>query len=122
MAATKVPFRRVHTGIASVDQSQRMAQQVAQQQGAHPFAGGRLLDAEDGQPAGTGLSFTAATARSIKHGLGREAKGFFEVYGVDVASAARVALYATAHPSGASSATHITVTPTSTGTCFVFVF
>ncbi len=123
MAATKVAFRRVHTGEPPIDQAQRMAQQVAQQQGAHPFAGGRLIDAEDGQPAGTGLQFTAFTTRLIKHGLGRKPRGFVEVYGADAASAAKVRLRSTSYAgSGASSLTHICLTPEASGVCFLFVF
>lgn len=114
--------RRVHTGQRQSDDAQRSAQQVVQQVNAFPFMRGVLLDAEAGQPDGSGLSFTAATARSIVHGLGRKAMGFFEVYGADVASVGHVGLCATAHPTGVSSLTHVTVTPAATGKCFLFVF
>ena len=122
MASTKSPYRREHTGTRAADNMQRQAQEVARSSGAHPLNGARLLDTDVGGVSGAGLAFTAGTPRSLSHGLGRKAKGFFEVYGADVASAARVGLYATAHPSGISSSTHITLTPTSTGTCFVVVF
>lgn len=101
---------------------QRTAQQVARKAGAHPTNDARLLDTDVGGVSGKGLAFTAGTARSIAHGLGRKAKGFLEVYLADTPSAAHVQLYPTAHPSGITSATHITVTPTSTGTCAVLVF
>lgn len=122
MASVKSAYRREHTGTRQGDGMQRAAQEVARTVGAHPTNGARLIDTDVGGVSGAGLAFTAGTARSIAHGLGRKAKGFFEVYGADAPSAARVGLYATAHPSGITSATHITLTPTSTGTCFVLVF
>jgi hypothetical protein len=115
-------FRRVHTGTFEGDQMQRTAQRVAQQVAALTLSGAKVLSTEANGVPGAGLSFTAGTARSIEHGLGRKAVGFFEVYGVDVASAGHVGLRATAHPSGVTSATHITVTPAASGTCFVVVF
>lgn len=118
----KAPIRRVHTGDRTLDEAQRTAQDAAAKLNALPFSNGVYLTAEEGKPAYTGLQFTASTARSIKHGLGRKAMGFMELYGVDLTSAARVGLFPTAAPSGVSSATHITVTPTSTGSCFLFVF
>lgn len=87
-----------------------------------PFFGGRLITEEAGAVGGSGLSFTAATARSIPHQLGRKARGFLEVYGADVPSAGHVGLRATAHPAGTTSATHVTVTPAATGKCFLWVF
>lgn len=122
MAAAKVPFQRTHTGTFAGDQAQRQAQQVSQKFNGQALLGARVIDAESGAPAGSGLSFTAGTARSIAHGLGRKAVGFFEVYGVDAPSAASVRLYASAHPTGVSSATHVTVTPTASGTCFLVVY
>lgn len=89
---------------------------------------GVLIDAEDGSPSGTGLKFTATglsgagDPRSIAHGLGRKAQGFLEVPAADIPTTAKVGLFATAHPSGVSSETHVTVTPTNAGTCFLFVF
>jgi hypothetical protein len=115
-------FRRVHTGTFEGDQMQRTAQRVAQQVAALTLSGAKVLDTEANGVPGSGLSFTASTARSIEHGLGRKAAGFFEVYGVDVASAGHVGLRATAHPAGITSATHITVTPAASGTCYIVVF
>lgn len=122
MAATKAAYRREHTGTRQGDGMQKLAQVTAKKVDDHPTNGARLIDTDVGGVAGAGLAFTAGTARSIAHGLGRKAKGFFEVYGADAPSAARVGLFATAHPSGITSATHITLTPTSTGTCYVMVF
>lgn len=117
-----LPIRRIHTGNRLLDDAQRLAQEGAQRLNRSIFAGGILLDAEDGQPEGSGLAFTSATTRSIAHGLGRKAVGWLEVYGADVPSAAHVGLRATAHPAGVTSATHVTVTPAETGTCLLFVF
>jgi hypothetical protein len=122
MASAKSAYRREHTGTRQGDGMQRLAQDTARSAGAHPTNGARLLDTDVGGVKGAGLAFTAGTPRSIAHGLGRKATGFFEVYGVDAPSAARVGLFASAHPSGITSSTHITLTPTSTGTCFVMVF
>lgn len=122
MTTKNLPIRRVFTGDRTLDEAQRTAQDAARRLNQSIFAGGVLIDAESGQLARTGLSFTGGTVRSIMHGLGRKAIGFYEVYGADLASAAHVGLRATAHPSGISSATHVTVTPASTGQCFLFVF
>jgi hypothetical protein len=123
VVAAKVPIRRILTGSRVLDDAQRTAQDAAQQGNRNIFSGGVLLDSEpDAIVLGKGISFTAGVARSILHGLGRKAKGLIEVYGVDISSVATVGLYPTAHPVGVSSATHITVTPTNTGTCSVFVY
>lgn len=119
---TGVSIQRVHTGDHTLDSAQRLAQESARKINDSIFNGGRLLDAEEEKPPRTGLSFTGGTARSIKHGLGRKAVGFYEVYGADLDSAGHVGLRMTAHPAGISSSTHVTVTPASTGTCFLFVF
>ncbi len=89
-----------------------------------PLLRGRLLDTDvtSNALAGKGIAFTGGTAKSIPHKLGRAALGFFEVCSPANPSAAHVGLSATAHPSGITSATHITVTPASTGTTFVWVF
>ncbi len=117
-----LPARRVHTGDRLLDDAQRSAQESARRLNAQPLMGGVLLHAEPGQPAYSGISFTAATARSIAHGLGRKALGWYEVYGADLASAAHVGLFSTAMPAGVSSATHVTLTPAATGKAFIFVF
>lgn len=122
MASVKNAYRREHTGTRQGDGVQRAAQDTARTVGAHPTNGARLIDTDVGGVAGKGLAFTSGTARSIAHGLGRKAKGFFEVYGADAPSAAQVGLYATAHPSGITSDKYITVTPTNTGTCWILVF
>lgn len=118
----KRPPRVVYTGDRVADAAQRSAQESAVRLNGSIFAGGVLLDAEIGAPARSGLVFAAGTARSLAHGLGRRARGWIEVYAADVASAAAVGLFATANPAGLSSATHVTVTPTSSGTAFLFVF
>lgn len=85
----------------------------------------RLIDT-DTTPnaiAGKGLAFASGVARSIPHKLGRKARGWFETYSPgSVVSAAHVGLRPTAHPKGFSDDTHVTVTPASTGVCFLVVF
>lgn len=122
MVNPKLPVRRVHTGDRVQDEAQRAAQELTRKVNASPLGSGVLLHAEVGRPDRTGLAFVAGTARSIAHGLGRRVVGFLEVGAVDLPSAGHVGLYATAHPPGVSSATHITVTPASSGTAFVLVF
>lgn len=118
----KTPARSVHTGDRVADAAQQNGRDAVRRQNAAIFDGGLLLDRESGAATGSGLAFTAGVARSLVHGLGRKAKGWIEVYGADVPSAAKVSLRASAHPSGITSATHVTVTPTNTGTCLVFIF
>lgn len=117
-----IPVRRVFTGDRLTDEAQRTGQDAAKALNRTIFAGGVLLTEEPGKPSGTGLLFVAGTARSIAHGLGRKAIGFMEVYGADLASAAAVNIRTTTHPPGITSASHVTVTPTNSGTCFLFVF
>ena len=118
----KTAARRVITGSRVSDDAQRNGRDAVARLNASAFDGATLIDAEEGATDGSGLAFTAATARSIAHNLGRAAVGWLEVYGVDTASAAKVGLFSSAHPAGISSETHVTVTPTSTGTCFLVVF
>ncbi len=116
------PVRRVFIGDRLAQDAQRSGQESARRLNAQIFGGGVLLDSEPGKPATSGLQFTSGVARSIPHGLGRPAVGWIEVYGADLASAAHVGLRATTHPGGLTSATHVTVPPAATGTCFLFVF
>lgn len=118
----KTPARRVFTGDRTTDDAQRNGRDATERLNAAAFDGGVLIDAEKGAPPGTGLVFAAGVARSIVHGLGRKARGWIEVYGADLPSAAHVGLCATAHPPGVTSASHVTVTPSSTGTACLFVF
>lgn len=118
----KTAARSVFTGNRLIDEAQKNGRDAIRRQNVAVFSGGALIDAEDGAPEGTGLAFTSGVARSIAHGLGRRARGFIEVYGADTPSAANVGLFATAIPSPLSSDTHITVTPTNTGTCQLFVY
>ncbi len=122
MRQSGVATERGHTGNPDVDAIWRRIRELAEVVSASPFAGGRLITEESGAVRGSGLSFSAGTARSIAHGLGRRAKGFVEVYSNDAPSAARVGLFPTAHPTGKTSAEYVTVTPTSTGTCWLAVF
>lgn len=117
-----IPVRQVHTGDHVLDQAQRTAQDTARAINVLPFSGGRLIHAEDNQPDYTGLAFVGGHARDIKHGLGRKAIGWIEVYGADLPSANHVGLKAFAHSTGITSATHVTVWPSATGTCFLFIF
>lgn len=117
----KTPDRSEHTGTREGDSAQRAGRDAVKRLNAAIFDGGVLLDAEPGQPAGSGLAFVGGTARSIPHGLGKRARGWLEVYGPSAPSAACVRLFATATPAAIAS-THVTVTPTSTGIAFLFVF
>lgn len=114
--------RRIFTGDRLIDEAQLNGRDATRRLNAAVFNGGVLLDAEDGAVEGTGLVFSAGVTRSIAHRLGRRATGWIEVYDPDVPSAAHVGLYAAAQPSPLTSETHITVTPTSTGTCCLFVY
>lgn len=117
------PYRRAHTGERLADDAQRLAQSLAREGNAHPFAGALLLDKEETSTIGaSGISFTAGTAKSISHGLNRKPNGFLEVYGPDLPSAGHVGLYPTSYPTGQTSDTHLRLTPTTTGICFILVF
>jgi hypothetical protein len=124
MRRAGVATERGHTGDPNIDAIWRRLREITDQMNASPFVGGRLITQEMGPDVlpGSGLLFTGTVARSIPHGLGRKARGFIEVYGVDVPSAARVGLRATAHPTGTTSEKHVTVTPAATGTCWIWVF
>lgn len=122
MTTRNLAAPRVHTGNRVLDDLVRVVLQLVQRLNAFALLGGVLIDAEPGKPSRTGLSFTSGTAQSIAHGLGRKAVGFFEVSGVDLPSAAHVGLRASAMPAGITSLTHVTVTPASTGTAFLYVF
>lgn len=113
---------RDHTGNRQIDSIQRRLNEVVHYLQSSPFAGAQLLTEEAGSVSGSGLEFASGVTRSIPHKLGRKAKGFLEVYGSDVPTTVRVGLFASAHPIGTTSATHITVTPTWTGKCWVMVF
>lgn len=118
----KTAERRVFTGNRLIDEAQLNGRDATRRLNEAVFADGVLLDTEIGAVEGTGLSFSAGVTRSIAHGLGRRAQGWIEVYGVGVPSAAHVGLFSAAHPSPLTSDTHVTVTPTSTGTCALFVY
>lgn len=120
--ASRVALRRDFTGDREVDGGAFERDRFVRSQNQAPMSGGVLIDKETGAVAGSGLAFTAGVARSIAHGLGRKARFFLELYGVDVPSAARCNLYPTAMPAGITSDTHITVTPGSSGTCFLVVY
>lgn len=122
MRQAGVSTERGHTGNPDLDAIWRRLRELADAVSAATVGGGRLITEESGALRGSGLAFTAGTARSIAHGLGRKAQGFVEVYGVDTPSAARVGLCPTAHPTGKTSANYVTVTPTATGTCWLLVF
>lgn len=116
-----LPARRVHTGDRLLDDAQLSAQESARRLNGQVLGRGVLIHAELGQPDYSGLSFTISVARTIAHGLGRKAIGWFEVYGPDLNSA-RVGLRPTSYPSGLSSATHVSVLPAATGKAFLFIF
>ncbi len=118
----KTAARRVVTGNRTGDEAQRNGRDAVARLNAAIFDGAVLLDAEDSRPPGSGLVFTSGIARSIAHGLGRKAVGFIETYGADISTAGPVVLYATAHPAGITSETHVTVTPSGSGTCFLVVY
>lgn len=111
--AVKTPARRVHTGDHTLDRAQRNGSDAITRLNGAVFNGGVVLP---------GIVFVGGTAQSLKHGLGRKANGWIEVYDPDVPSAALVGLFSTANPSPLTSDTHVTVTPTSSGTCSLFVY
>ena len=108
---------RRHSGDPDMDSVWRQLDALARIVANSPFLSGRLITEEDGAVRGSGLAFTAATPRSIAHRLGRPASGFIEVYGAAIASAGHVGLRSTS-----STASHLTVTPAATGTCWMWVF
>lgn len=65
MRPTRVAFRQEHTGDATLDRAQRLAQQSAQIQGACPFVNGVKV-------ASVSLSTSDAT---VNHKLGRTPAG-----------------------------------------------
>lgn len=110
---SKAPVRSEHTGTRIGDSAQRSGQDAARRLNAQIFDGGKLISS---------VVFAAGTPQSIPHGLGRKAVGWIEVYGVDTPSSAHVGLFASAPASGITSATYVTVTPTNSGTCSLFVY
>lgn len=122
MSTAAKPARRVFTGNLTDDRNAQNGADAQRRLNSSVFANGVIIDAEAGKPAGTGLSFSAGTARTFAHGLGRRATYVLELYLVGVPSAAVVGLRVTALPAGVSSLTHVTVTPANTGTCAMAVF
>ena len=120
--ATPRPARRVFTGDLTADRAQQNGTDAQRRLNDSIFAGGVVIDAEAGQPAGTGLSFVAGTARTFAHGLGKKARFVLELNGVDLPSPSVVGLRVVAMPSGVSSKTHVTVMPTYTGITCLAVF
>lgn len=116
------PARRVLTGDFTADRAQQNGIDAQKRLNASIFAGGTVIDAESGAPAGTGLKFVSGTARTFAHGLGKKATYVLELQLADVPSSAVVGLRVTAQPSGLSSTTHVTVTPANSGICAIAVF
>ncbi len=121
---TELTTGRRQTGDPNLDEVWRKLDAIITVINASPLASGRLITEEDDAISGSGLAFVAAVARSIPHRLGRTARGFVEVYSVNrfYPSVAHVGLFPTAHPDGKTSDTHVTVTPTATGTSWLLVF
>jgi hypothetical protein len=117
----KIAASRQHTGNRLVDALWSALREVTTALALSPLVGGRLLHAEPGQPDYSGLSFTGGQSRVIAHKLGRKARFFIELYGVDVASANRVNLRPVAFPTNVDSDSHISVMPQNSGSCFVVV-
>lgn len=112
---------REHTGDRQTDQVWQALNALANRIANNPIADGRLITEEENAVPGTGLFFASGVERSIAHKLGRKAKGFIEVYSSDNPSALHVGLFSTpnaAYPSDS----YITVTPTDTGACWIWVF
>jgi hypothetical protein len=122
LARTTFAQGREHTGDRQTDAIWTALNSLADALSGSPFVRGRLLTEEEGAPPGSGLAFVSGTARSLPHGLGRRARGFLELYPAAVQSAARVGLYSRTAPAGVSVDTHVTLRPTSTGTCWIWVF
>lgn len=113
---------RQHTGDPQTDEIWTLLDSIVDYLQTSPISAGRLITEEAGALRGSGLSFTSGVTRSIAHKLGRRARGFFEVYGPDLPSAAHVGLRTMAHTGNVTSDTHVTVRAASTGTCFLWVF
>ena len=108
-----------------LDRLQLRVQALEKASNGNPLviSGGVLLTEEPGAVKRSGIVFVGGTQRSIPHGLGRKAVGFFEVCAADVASANNCRLHTAASTSSAvTSSTHITVMPTNSGNVFLFVF
>lgn len=82
---------------------------------------GRLITAEEGQPAGSGLVFQSSVARSIPHKLGRKAFGFLEITAADLHSG-DLSIEATTFPAGQTSEHFVSVVSGADGRCFLWVF
>ena len=118
-----VPVRRVFTGDHVADDAQRTAQDTARKFNAlSPFVNGILITEEPGAIAGTGLSFTSVTPRTLAHGLGRTPIGYVEVGPVSFNSTSYVGLSTADYPTGYTSETHLSLLPLNTGKCFLWVF
>lgn len=122
MSRPLVSAGRDHTGDERMDRLWRAVREIERQVNASPMTRGRLITEEPDAIEGSGLVFTSAVVRAIPHALGRKVRGFIEVYGPDTPSAGVVGLRPVAHIANVTSDTHVTVRPTATGTCFLWVF
>jgi hypothetical protein len=113
---------RQSTGNQNQDEIWSTLRGVTDVLSATPFVNGLLLTEEIGAQPRSGLQFSAGVARAIPHRLGRKAKGFVEMYGTDTPSTNAVALFPVAPINGVTSDTHVTVQPTNSGTCWLWVF
>lgn len=120
--ATNKPSRQVFTGDFTQDRIQQNGKDAQQRLNRSIFAGGTVIDAEPGQPAGTGLKFTAGVARTLAHGLGKKATYVMELPLADIPSAASLGIRVTSQPNGVDSRTHVTVTAANTGTAALAIF
>lgn len=123
--ARSVTSARAHTGDRQTDDAWSAIRTIEEKLLANPFTGGRLITYEEDDPAAlpdSGLLFVSGTARNIPHKLGRKARGFLELYGVGVTTAAVVGLRPSAPTSGVTADTHVSVTPASNGRAWLLVF
>lgn len=89
----------------------------------HPLAQGVLLHTEANQPDYTGIEFAAGVPKIVKHGLGREPKGWFEINIVTPGPADfHCGLFPSPYPANVSSLTHLSIDASADGHCFLFVF
>jgi len=120
----RISVAREFTGDAVGDRAQRVGQLAAQTLNANPFLAGRLLTRDptsSNAVAFSGIPFTAGTTRYIPHGLGRKCIGYVEVNPTDI-NTVRVNLRSVTFATGFSSATHVALNPTNTGSVFLYVF
>lgn len=115
-------IQKVFTGDHQLDSVQQSISEAVRSSVQSIFTNGCFLHAEDGAQPYTGLVFTAAQRRTLRHPLGRSAIGFLEIYSPWTTMAARVSLFPVAFDAGVDPSKAITVTSTNAGRVLLWVF